>query len=124
MVISALRIYALDATDYNDITYSAAYPLLWSFLEPAIGISVACGPLLRPLVRKFSYFRNPTSLRSGDKTARMRLTDCSETDHNLSQYPATMTKVSRGMSGTGPSSNVGAIGVRHEWETQVHHVRR
>jgi hypothetical protein len=51
MVIACLRIYALHTVSYMDITYTAAYPVLWSFTEPAIGISVASAPLLRPLFR-------------------------------------------------------------------------
>jgi len=51
MALSILRIQALVTLDLTDITYTASYPLLWSFLEPAIGITVACGPLLGPLVK-------------------------------------------------------------------------
>ncbi|KAF2732637.1 hypothetical protein EJ04DRAFT_578274 [Polyplosphaeria fusca] len=52
MVIGALRIHALLAVSFMDITYTSAYPVLWSFSEPAIGISVACAPLMRPLVMR------------------------------------------------------------------------
>ena len=52
MVVSILRINALTATDYTDITFSASFPLLWSFLEPAIGITVASAPIMRPLFER------------------------------------------------------------------------
>lgn len=132
MVISCVRIEALMATDFTDVTFSSAYPLLWSFLEPAVGITVACGPVLGPLVRKFRYFRTQNTMRrlyaSQDTGAFGRLTDSygdSELDHKLGQYPATVTTVSRGVpSSPNPRSTMGAaIGVKHEWETRVQETR-
>lgn len=67
MIISCLRIYTLDQTDYTDITWTAAYTLLWSFSEPAIGISVACAPLLRPLFKN-NVFRRILSRTKGNST--------------------------------------------------------
>ncbi|KAF2787628.1 hypothetical protein K505DRAFT_367182 [Melanomma pulvis-pyrius CBS 109.77] len=52
MVISILRVEALANLSFNDVTYTGAYSLVWSFMEPAIGISVACAPFFRPLIRR------------------------------------------------------------------------
>lgn len=35
--------------DYSDLTYLAALPSIYSVLEPALAITLACVPLLRPL---------------------------------------------------------------------------
>lgn len=92
MIISILRIQSLLETDYTDITYSAAYPLMWSFLEPALGITVACGPLLGPLVRRFRYFRQVSKARrlegSEETTPFGRTTD---TDPGASRKPGQIT---------------------------------
>lgn len=70
MVIACLRIHALHTVSYMDITYTAAYPVLWSFTEPAIGISVASAPLMRPLF-KGKIFGSLFGTRKGSKgTAR------------------------------------------------------
>ncbi|KAF2657679.1 hypothetical protein K491DRAFT_321654 [Lophiostoma macrostomum CBS 122681] len=52
MAFGILRTIALTSVDYSDITYTGSYLLLWSFVEPAIGITVACAPLCRPALRR------------------------------------------------------------------------
>ncbi|KAH7109827.1 hypothetical protein B0J11DRAFT_233625 [Dendryphion nanum] len=52
MVISILRVHAHVNILFDDITYTGAPALLYSFLEPAIGISVACAPLTRPVFHR------------------------------------------------------------------------
>lgn len=76
MIISILRINSLVTVSYTDITMSAAYPLLWSFIEPAIGITVACGPILRPLLEKlfpqsFSRKDKPSNSHGFSKFSRL-----------------------------------------------------
>ncbi|TVY37228.1 Satratoxin biosynthesis SC1 cluster protein [Lachnellula subtilissima] len=51
MILSILRIQALVTLDLSDVTYTATFPLLYAFLEPAIGITVACAPLFGPLIK-------------------------------------------------------------------------
>ena len=60
MIVSILRIAGLMATGLvnNNNTYIASYPMVWSFLEPALGITVACGPLLGPLVKRIRAITN------------------------------------------------------------------
>lgn len=36
--------------DFNDITYSSAEAYVWSAVEPGLAITLACVPLLRPLL--------------------------------------------------------------------------
>ena len=51
MVMAILRIVGLAQLDLMAFQISAVPPLLYSILEPAIGISVACIPLLQPLIK-------------------------------------------------------------------------
>ncbi|KAF1994567.1 hypothetical protein P154DRAFT_624650 [Amniculicola lignicola CBS 123094] len=52
MVFSVLRVEALVGIDFDNITYTGANALVWTFVEPAVGISVACAPFLRPIFRQ------------------------------------------------------------------------
>jgi hypothetical protein len=52
MIVAILRTIALVHVSFPDVTYTGAYALTYSFLEPAIGISVACAPLFRPVFRR------------------------------------------------------------------------
>ncbi|KAF4635106.1 hypothetical protein G7Y89_g2996 [Cudoniella acicularis] len=149
MILSILRIDALVKVSFADITYTAAYPLLWSFLEPAIGISVACGPLLGPLLKKSSVVKSITSRskrtdygNSNNSATFERLNDM---NHELSSFKPNVTTVSVakdktvGPGGRGSFLPVGeriigsadsaldngskesqtGIIVKREWETQL-----
>lgn len=49
VIISAIRLYSLVEVDMTDATFTIPLPILWSALEPCLGITLACIPLLRPL---------------------------------------------------------------------------
>ncbi|KAF2497887.1 hypothetical protein BU16DRAFT_559613 [Lophium mytilinum] len=49
-VVSVVRLITLIHLSYSDITYSVPNALIWSMLEPAIGITLACLPVIRPLL--------------------------------------------------------------------------
>lgn len=49
-IISAIRLYSILHVDMTDITYTILMPILWSALEPCLAITLACIPLLRPLL--------------------------------------------------------------------------
>jgi hypothetical protein len=49
-MISIVRLHALLTVDYNDATYSVTSALIWSMLEPSLGIILACVPVLKNLV--------------------------------------------------------------------------
>ncbi|KAI1869888.1 uncharacterized protein JN550_005478 [Neoarthrinium moseri] len=67
-VVSALRLHSIRSIDFSDITYTVAEAQIWSALEPALGITVACVPVLRPLFGG-QHSPNGTSLESGRKKA-------------------------------------------------------
>lgn len=66
--MAILRIIGLSQLDYPDFQYSAVPPLIYSILEPSIGISVACIPLLQPLIKDTWLGRQLA--RSGKTTKR------------------------------------------------------
>lgn len=49
-IFSALRIAAIVNMDYSDLTYLAGLPSIYSVLEPTLVITLACVPVLRPLL--------------------------------------------------------------------------
>lgn len=48
-IVSIVRTVSLTRLTYADITYSVPVPLIWSMLEPTLGITLACLPVIRPL---------------------------------------------------------------------------
>lgn len=91
MVLSILRIQALVTLDLSDITYTATFPLLYAFLEPAIGITVACAPLFGPLVKtsKFAtFFSQSGKTRDYISSNFERMT---EHDHELNDFRPQVT---------------------------------
>lgn len=66
-IISVLRMKSLLTVSYTDITYSVVDALIWSMLEPALGIALACMPIIRPLFSKI--FPDRLTSRSKSKTS-------------------------------------------------------
>ena len=69
MVMAILRIVTLSRINYNDFEYTGSAPLIYSILEPAIGISVACVPLMQPLF-KGTWIGNKLSSQGSSKPKR------------------------------------------------------
>ncbi|KAI9875186.1 MAG: hypothetical protein M1830_008779 [Pleopsidium flavum] len=51
-IVSIVRLITLVSVSYTDITYSVVDALIWSMLEPALGVTLACLPVMRPLFQK------------------------------------------------------------------------
>ncbi|KAL2180664.1 uncharacterized protein P884DRAFT_191750, partial [Thermothelomyces heterothallicus CBS 202.75] len=64
-VVSALRIAALSSIDYSDITFNVPTSLIFSGLEPSLAVTLACVPVLRPLLSKIKGSISGSGLRSG-----------------------------------------------------------
>ncbi|KAL2150090.1 hypothetical protein VTH82DRAFT_7766 [Thermothelomyces myriococcoides] len=60
-IVSVIRIKELSSIDYSDITYNVPMSLIFSALEPSLAVTLACVPLLRPLVSRITG----SGLRSG-----------------------------------------------------------
>lgn len=88
MIISILRITSLLSVSYTDITNTSASALLWSFLEPAIGITVACAPLMRPLFDKSPLSRKHRS-RPGKNGGSSSFERLGEPGHSLNEFERT-----------------------------------
>lgn len=53
-IVSAIRIEALWSLNFLDITYASQRVVIVSALEPSVGVTLACIPLLTPLLRRAS----------------------------------------------------------------------
>jgi hypothetical protein len=49
-VISIIRLESLIAIKFDDITYTLAPALMWTTIEPCLGIINACLPMMRPFL--------------------------------------------------------------------------
>lgn len=76
---------SLLAVDYTDITYSVIDALIWSMLEPALGIALACTPIIRPM---FKIFRE----RSTANSSSMNGPISDNHSHNLSSIAKSDSK--------------------------------
>lgn len=56
-----MRLVSLQELDYSDITYNIPHALIFGALEPSVGITLACIPLLRPLLGRTKYSGNGTA---------------------------------------------------------------
>ncbi|KAF4914524.1 hypothetical protein CGCVW01_v010612 [Colletotrichum viniferum] len=54
-IVSALRLYYLAHLKYTDVTFGIPNALIFSALEPGVGITLACIPFLRPLLGRSQY---------------------------------------------------------------------
>lgn len=117
MVLACLRVDALVKISTADVTYTDALPGVWTFLEPAVGITVACGPLLRPLITKtwlsqyftFHVMSNKDEVRSGATFKRLE-----EPAHPLINYPLKTnetTVTAKNIRSDSPTSFAGDDGI-------------
>jgi len=92
MILSILRIQALVTLDLNDVTYTATFPLLYAFLEPAIGITVACAPLFGPLVKtsRFGKFFSQSG-KTHEYNLSSNFERMTEHDHELNDFRPQVT---------------------------------
>ncbi|KAK1580371.1 uncharacterized protein LY79DRAFT_304934 [Colletotrichum navitas] len=93
-VVSALRLYYLANLGYYDIIFNIPSALIFSTLEPGVGITLACIPFLRPLLGRSTYSPKGTAnyCSSSGHTARLGLGDREMNgfvlvSNDSSQYP-------------------------------------
>ncbi|KAJ0165306.1 hypothetical protein CTA2_11693 [Colletotrichum tanaceti] len=60
-IVSALRLYYLARLEYMDVTFNIPHALIFSALEPGVGITLACIPFLRPLLGRSHYSSKGTA---------------------------------------------------------------
>ncbi|TDZ71597.1 hypothetical protein CTRI78_v001984 [Colletotrichum trifolii] len=100
-IVSGLRLYYLAHLKYTDVTFGIPNALVFSALEPAVGITLACIPFLRPLLGRSQYSPKGTAqyYTSAENSGRMhgrgrRITHENEgftlvdsaSDYHLHQY--------------------------------------
>ncbi|KAK1990664.1 integral membrane protein [Colletotrichum falcatum] len=93
-IVSALRLYYLANLEYSDIILSIPNALVYSALEPGVGITLACIPFLRPFLGRSEYSPKGTAnyYSSNGHTARLVRGDRETSgfvivSNNSSQYP-------------------------------------
>lgn len=64
-VISVVRTITLVHISYLDITHSVPTALIWSMLEPTLGVTIACVPVMRPMLVSFLPSIKGSSNKSG-----------------------------------------------------------
>ncbi|KAL0942741.1 uncharacterized protein CTRU02_200626 [Colletotrichum truncatum] len=60
-IVSGLRLYYLANLKYTDVTFGIPNALIFSALEPGVGITLACIPFLRPLLGRSQYSTKGTA---------------------------------------------------------------
>ncbi|KAL8717842.1 MAG: hypothetical protein Q9225_004949 [Loekoesia sp. 1 TL-2023] len=108
-IVSILRLISLVTVSYTDITWTVTDPLLWSMLEPCVGVSCACIPLMRPLLsRAFPERHSKRANKYGEIKDLKRSTSNSNGSsnkrfgsakvHDDGTYPLTSTSGSVGIT--------------------------
>lgn len=82
-IVSVLRLVALSSIDYSDITFNVPESLIFSGLEPCLAVTLACVPVLQPLVR-FRSSRATSNVSSGKLDSKGR--NFTQLNDNSSQY--------------------------------------
>ena len=111
--------YLLQVDFTGDITYTVVDAIIWSFLEPTLGVTIGCMPTLGPLVHRVTphMFGTTPKPQGYDKPA------ANKHFHQLSDqaFPLTSNSIS-GADGqktahdTGSREDVREINIMTEWE--------
>ncbi|KAL4901979.1 hypothetical protein BDW74DRAFT_186999 [Aspergillus multicolor] len=85
-VISIVRLSALMAIDFNDVTYSLPMGVLWTVLEPELAIICANMPILKPILsRMFPRFFSSTRQKSYGVSDPQAFERLDEREYSLGQ---------------------------------------
>lgn len=129
-VISLLRVIAVRQWDLSDITYSHVNVLIYSILEPTLGVVNTCLPTIKPAIlaiagRKPNRLNTPAK-NSGPSSGSHQLPNrnrvqnrdidipLSEFERLDDEYPLASTYV-QGGRGSDPPRNHGEITVERGW---------
>ena len=74
IIIAGLRIEGLHQLDPLAFQTTSVRLMVYDILEPAIGISVACMPLLQPLIRD-TWLGNKLGVRGADRVRQIPTPD-------------------------------------------------
>lgn len=128
-IISVLRLVALSSIDYSDITFHVSESLIFSGLEPCIALTLACFPVLRPLLGAIGGSRDATGGKSGQANSRSsKFKKLNENSSQVQLRPLGHKHMAEARaqhnSGSGHSSDVDArpdmaakyVVVKQEWK--------
>lgn len=60
-IITLCRLVFLLEVDYSDLTYNSVKAFIFTTLEPSLAVTLACVPLLRPLLNRCRYSKTGTA---------------------------------------------------------------
>lgn len=93
-VISIIRLEALINIKFDNITYTLAPALMWTTIEPCLGIINACLPMMRPfLIQIFPKGFFVTNSKSGPSTNPKTFERLADTSVQLTPYGNGTTRV-------------------------------
>jgi hypothetical protein len=87
-IISIIRLKSLVTVSYEDITYSVPDALIWSMLEPSLGLTLASIPIMRPVFSKIfpdNTQQGNTGLSNTNPTSTSGL--ASKNFQRIDEYP-------------------------------------
>ena len=93
MIAALLRVITLPKVSQTDIPYTACDPLLWSFLEASLGITVACAPLMGPLINAKRILQSLSNKSSGRGERDFERRKDPANRHQLADLPAKKTAI-------------------------------
>lgn len=130
-IASVIRLGFLAIVDYADITYSSLPFVLMSAVEPALAVTCACVPLMRPLLglraKKYRYSSTGTRHQVGSKSFR-NLTGTSSKGTGRRKHhrvassitmPAPVLQYEMGLANEGMEQELMPVTAEYRYEAQV-----
>ncbi|ROV93613.1 hypothetical protein VMCG_08043 [Cytospora schulzeri] len=131
-IASLIRLGFLATVDYADITYSSLPFVLMSAVEPALAVTCACVPLMRPLLgirgKKYRYSSTGTRQHVGSMSFRnLTGTSASKTISKRKNHrclssvtmPAPVLQFEMGMAKEGIEQELMPVTAEYRYEAQV-----
>lgn len=81
-IASVIRLVFLTNMDYLDVTYSGIPFMLMSLVEPSLAVTLACVPLLRPILGKGDSRYSATGTRNYGASLSFRGINTRDSDSN------------------------------------------
>ncbi|CAN8096029.1 unnamed protein product [Discula destructiva] len=91
-IASVIRLVFLTSMDYLDVTYSGIPFMLMSVVEPSLAVTLACVPLLRPLLGKGNSNYSPTGTRTYGASLSFRGLNTIESANQTNRRTSRMTR--------------------------------
>ncbi|KAJ4389297.1 hypothetical protein N0V93_006763 [Gnomoniopsis smithogilvyi] len=91
-IASVIRLVFLTSMDYLDITYSGIPFMLMTVVEPSLAVTLACVPLLRPILGKGDSRYSATGTRNYGASLSFRGLNTRDSENKSAQRASRMTR--------------------------------